>query len=334
MLSTIYAAIPTTKISAVDAAIGQTIKEPITTVKLLAGGLSEAAVFCISTARAAYMLKIMPGSDANLLKYKLVAEAGIAPKCFYTDDANGILITEYVQNRPANSVFSAEQTVTALSRHISMLHKIVPPLNDKKADLTMIFDQTVNWFNEQEFLTGATKAQFLSGYARIREIYPWNDEATVLSHNDLNPRNVLCDGERLWVVDWDASSVGDRYVDLSIASNFFTPSPALEQLFLNTYFDGAPTSVQLARFKIIKPLCRLVYAMKFLQLALLNQPAEVAFNRDPNEIDLPTIGSLLKSGALSLATNEGLRLYGKAMLNEGLRQINDDGLQEQLACLS
>lgn len=335
MRNTIYASIQASKIAAVDAAIDQTITEPIIEITLLSGGFSEASVFRIITATHAYILKVLPDAVSEnagiFLKYKLAAGAGVAPKLYYADESQGILLTESVKTQPVSTAFTTEEFIAALGSHIKTLHGVVLTIEDDKMDVRNIFDQTINWFAEHGFLTGALKDETFANYVRAIDTYPWNDtDATVFCHNDLNPRNVLCDGKQLWLIDWDASSMNDKYVDLAIAANFFAPTPELEKLLLQQYFNGIPTTEQSARFYTIKPLCQLVYTAKFLQMALQNKPANAIFNHDPYETDMSQIGMLLRNGTLSLDSYEGQRLYGKAMLNGSLRQLNSAHFIEQL----
>ncbi|RAJ81888.1 phosphotransferase family enzyme [Chitinophaga dinghuensis] len=336
MLSTIYEYIPVSKKIPLQTAIQQTITEPVTAVKLLTGGLSDATVFLITTESRDYLLKLIPDHvDKKGLteKYQLAVGAGVAPGSYYMDDAMGLYITDFVRNQPTHTVFSPTQTVTELSSRIRALHQAGLPADARKTDVTKIFDQTFSWYADNGFLTGTVKENTLLQYEHIKAVYPWNDSAAVFCHNDLNPRNVLCDGQRLWMVDWDTSGVSDRFVDLSIAAIFFAPIGELEASFLHAYFEGDPSAEQLARFKVLKQLCRLVYASKFLQLAMQQQPADTEYNLDPNETDLPTVGQQLRSGSLSMDTPQGLWLYGKAMLNEALTRINEDSFQEYLDCL-
>jgi aminoglycoside phosphotransferase (APT) family kinase protein len=52
--------------------------------------------------------------------------------------------------------------------------------------------------------------------ARIREIYVWDSEKSVSSHNDPLPNNILFDGERLWMIDWESAYRNDPLVDVAI----------------------------------------------------------------------------------------------------------------------
>jgi thiamine kinase-like enzyme len=58
-------------------------------------------------------------------------------------------------------------------------------------------------------------------YSRVAHVYPRHDESNwVSSHNDLKPENILFDGNRVWLVDWEAAFLNDRYVDLAVVANF------------------------------------------------------------------------------------------------------------------
>jgi thiamine kinase-like enzyme len=337
MLSTIYSSIPASIIPAVEAAINQTIVDVVTEVTLLSGGLSGALVFRICTADHSFLLKLLTptvfDNPDTFFKYKLAAGAGVAPKLYYADNLNGILITDLIKGQPHNAAFTAGQTIVELANLIKTLHDTDFPPNYESCDLQEVFDQSIAWFTDRSFFAANPEDYIYSKYKLIKEIYPWHYTDKVLTHNDLNPGNVLCDGKRLWLIDWDVSSINDRYIDLAIAANFFAHPPALENLLLDTYFGYAPTLHQLARFNVMKALCRFVYAEKFLQIALNAQPADDAYNRDINEVNLLQVGALLKSGDLSVNTCKGQWLYGKALLNEAIRQINDDVFMGYLSCL-
>jgi thiamine kinase-like enzyme len=42
----------------------------------------------------------------------------------------------------------------------------------------------------------------------------------------LKPENILFDGHRVWLLDWKAALVNDRYFDLAIAANFVVTNVA------------------------------------------------------------------------------------------------------------
>ena len=54
------------------------------------------------------------------------------------------------------------------------------------------------------------------------------------------------DGDRIWLVDWEAAFLNDRYADLAVVANLFVHSEEDEQVFLQEYL-GRPPAVADAR---------------------------------------------------------------------------------------
>ena len=69
---------------------------------------------------------------------------------------------------------------------------------------------------------------------------------TVLGHNDLLPGNILWDGSRFWLIDWEYGGFGNPLFDLGglASNNAFTPDE--ERALLEAY-DGRPADA--ARFR-------------------------------------------------------------------------------------
>ena len=60
----------------------------------------------------------------------------------------------------------------------------------------------------------------------------------VFGHNDLLPGNVLDDGTRLWLIDWEYAGFGTAMFDLANLSSNGEFAPADEKALLDAYFDG------------------------------------------------------------------------------------------------
>jgi thiamine kinase-like enzyme len=109
--------------------------------------------------------------------------------------------------------------------------------------------------------------EILTQYARVAAAYSSLDPDLAPSHNDLfKPDNIIFNGSRLWLVDWEASFQNDRYADLAVAANMLVANEAEEQVYLQAYFGAPPTSQQAARFYLMKQLAQMFYAMAFLSL--------------------------------------------------------------------
>lgn len=64
----------------------------------------------------------------------------------------------------------------------------------------------------------------------------------VLGHNDLLPANILDDGERLWLIDWEYGGFNSPLFDLGGLATNNGLSEARELAMLEQYFETDPTS--------------------------------------------------------------------------------------------
>jgi len=97
------------------------------------------------------------------------------------------------------------------------------------------------------------------GLARIFNALSWDTSALVSCHNDPNPRNILFDGERLWLIDWELAFRNDPLVDLAILTTELLEAPELEDVLLEAAFGRMPSGRLRARLGVIRLLTRLYY---------------------------------------------------------------------------
>jgi thiamine kinase-like enzyme len=71
-------------------------------------------------------------------------------------------------------------------------------------------------------------------------------------HSDLKAENILFDGQRVWLVDWQAAFVNDRYFDLAVSANFVVTNDAGERTYFEQYFGQRPDEYQRARFFLMR----------------------------------------------------------------------------------
>lgn len=83
----------------------------------------------------------------------------------------------------------------------------------------------------------------------------------VFGHNDLLPANILDDGARLWLIDWDYAGFGSALFDLGglAANNRLTP--VQEAWMLEAYFDRPATPDLNRRYRAMKAAAALREAL-------------------------------------------------------------------------
>src|SRR4051794_33546245 len=244
-------------------AFGTTTFEDVSRVY---GGQTSSLVFRIVVSRVPYLLKVITRNESPARHYtnmKAAAAAGLAPRVWYTDTAHKISITDFVNAAP----LSISEALVKLPALLRTLHSL-PPFERAPFNTTATFllnkgpalDEWLKKFQAANTLAKAEAEQFFALYAEIAAAYPNDDTETVSSHNDLyKPDNILFDGRRVWLVDWEASFLNDRYADLAVVANQLVTKDEEEVAYLQAYFGTAPDEYQLARFHIMQQLTHLFY---------------------------------------------------------------------------
>lgn len=324
--------IPESRLSAVEAALLQTFKsDSIDKIALLSGGLSGSAVYKITMGDCAYVLKLDAPSEHNRPALVQASEAGVAARLHYQEASSGITITDFIESLPIRTSLTPEKLVSELAKTIRSIHAL--DCHIPGPDLRQTIAGMINGFQQTKILTGPVIEECFTHYEVIKKKYPWDDPDKVFSHNDINPGNLLCNGERLWVIDWGNAYVNDKYVDLATAANFFVQTEEQEQRFLHIYFNGVVDGYKSARFYIMRQISRIIYSMLLVQVAVRNQPAGHLLDPEMDGNTLKAFGELMAAGKLSMATCEGQLMYGKAQMNEAVRQMRTPRFAEALGQL-
>jgi hypothetical protein len=312
--------------TALQQAFGTTI---VTDINLLTGGLSGSSVYKIEVEEQTYVLKLdTPASPVSpaLLPASL---AGIAPTVYYQDVETGITISALIDAKPLRAVMPPEKLVPELARVIKIIHDI--PYHAEGPALQDTVQGLVSNFRASKVLAGPVFDECYTYWEQIKTHYPWQETRKVLSHNDLNPSNILCDGEKIWVIDWDTAYLNDEFVDLAAAANFFVHTPEQETAFLNMYFDGAVTDQHKAQLFVMRQVSRIIYATLMLGLA---GKARDTHDQSMEGFTLRDVGAQLGAGLLSLATYEGQLAYGKAMINDAVAQMRSPRFATSIQVIS
>jgi len=228
------------------------------------GGLSSARVLRIVVRGVPYLLRLMMSTDPRndpsrqFSCMKRAADIGLAPRILYANADDRILVTDFIEAKPF-----PRDSGRMLASAIRQLHSL-PDFPRRWNHLDFV-DQCIQRFRAANILPDDQTADVLRRYAELAAVYP-RDADLVASHNDLKPENVLFDGARLWLVDWEAANLNDRYFDLAVVANFFVRDEPSEEVFLTTYFGETPSAYRQARFYLMRQIMHMAYATMFMVL--------------------------------------------------------------------
>jgi thiamine kinase-like enzyme len=90
----------------------------------------------------------------------------------------------------------------------------------------------------------------------INEIIESWQRPIVVSHNDLNPRNVFFINNNIIIIDWEISGMNDAFYDLASYSMLSCLSEEDDYYLLTHYLNRAPLLEDIQHFKDVKLLAR------------------------------------------------------------------------------
>lgn len=239
--------------------------EPISVLS----GASEAFVYKININKIPYVIKL---DNINDKKFDLVrcyallenvSKQGIAPPVYFTDAAHGVVLMKYIDAKPR-----PQGTVESIKQFAGFIRKLhdgpsFSPWRSIYQILDYLYQQLTPDYQQSGFIQNCIQQALelksvLSDPADIRPC-----------HGDLNPYNVLFDGNKFYLVDWATASPQSFYFDLACCANFFYfYSDELCQKFLTEYFNRLPSCDENRKFLLMRKFTNVYYGIMFIFMSL------------------------------------------------------------------
>lgn len=230
------------------------------------GGASGALTYRVDTSRAAHLVRIETARDyfrnpeRSYACMLAAAKVGVAPAVHHADVKTGVAVMDFIETRSLDTFpGGVEGLVAACGRLIATLQTAepFPPALD---DFGALVARMLDVVDEAGILRAGALDAHRAALEEMRRVYPWQESPQVSSHNDVNPLNVLFDGDRLWLVDWELSFLNDPFADIAIIANNWAETPASEELLLAAWLSREPTARDRARLTVMCQFSRLFYA--------------------------------------------------------------------------
>jgi aminoglycoside phosphotransferase (APT) family kinase protein len=289
---------------------------PIGAITPMTGGATSASVCRAEVDGRRFVLRIEgePSPLRNPYQYgamRIAAEAGIAPKIHYLDEAARIAVIDFIEQKPLKTYPGGPRALAqALGELLS------------RVQATPVFPQFVNYPDIVGRLfahvrrTGLFAAGLLDPHVerleRLREAYDSGLTRLVSSHNDPVPNNILFDGERLWLIDWESAYRNDPLVDVAIVLDSLARSPELEDTLLQAWLGRAADETVRARLALVRALTRLYYAGVLLSASALAPRAA-----PDADLAAPTVAEFeqaIREGRVRPGTLQTKHILGKMFL--------------------
>lgn len=288
----------------------------IRTIAPVTGGVSGALAFRIEIGNRRYLLRIEgPASPLRnphqYLSMRIAAEAGIAPMIRAIDEAARIVVMDFIDQQPLETYpGSADGLARALGTMLACV-QATPPFPRFVEYPDIVTRLWAHVCRTGLFARGVLDIH-TDRLARIRESDVWDSAKSVSSHNDPLPRNILFDGKRLWMIDWESAYRNDPLVDVAIMLDSFAPTSELEAVLLQAWLGGTPDEILLERLTRVRALTRLYYAG-----VLLSASAAASWTMADTNLTAPSVAEFrqaIRHGRLRPGTPETKHVLGKMYL--------------------
>lgn len=222
------------------------------TIAPLSGGLSNAN-YLVTDAKGKHVMRFgvdypfhHVSREREVMVSRAAHAAGFSPAVEYA--ADGAMVTAFIEARTlsAEDVRKRPEAVGQLLRrfHAEMPFRIsgIPVIfwvfHTIRDYIRILRDQPSA--HHQQFDAFAAQAQQLE---RAQIAMP-----IVFGHHDLLPANLLDDGQRLWLIDFEYAGFGTAMFDLAGVASHAGMTAGEQQAFLCTYFGHKPDAAFMQSF--------------------------------------------------------------------------------------
>ncbi len=231
----------------------------------LHGGLSNVS-FRVTDDAGVYVARV--GEDFPFHHVSRVAEAkasqwayeaGLSPKVIYAEA--GVLVCDFIAGR----TFEAADIRWHLADVAAMVKRGHHEMRSRARGPARFF-----WpFHVIRDYADALRAERHDVAPALARLLQLNNELEaaqppsriVFGHHDLLPGNIIGDGKRLWLIDWEYAAFGAPLFDLANLAGNASFSAQEERRLLHIYFEAEPKRDLLAGFAAMKAASHLREAL-------------------------------------------------------------------------
>jgi thiamine kinase-like enzyme len=208
----------------------------------------------LSTSNQTYLIREFKNNDINRsLEFKIQKSTyhkNIAPQPFFLNQDNSFMVTDFIDGIHKIKLTNIE--LIKLVQKVKKLHLIKIKMKEHNLKKDFIFYiQTLKDKDSKLLIKQSLKELF-----KLKRF----KKELVLTHHDLNPKNIIFTKNSIKIIDWEYAGVNDLFFDLASLCYEFNLSRKEEQLLLKVYFKKVNKKDihKLNSYKIIyKNLCLL-----------------------------------------------------------------------------
>ena len=182
--------------------------------------------------------------DREVMSARAAHAAGFAPEVVHAEP--GLMISRFVEGKVLD-VDDVRADIPRIAHFLRRFHETMAPQLSGAAFMFWVFHVNRDYVRQLRE-TGAASEADLAHWLRINDELEAAQQPLpiVVGHHDLLPANLIDDGSRLWLIDYEYAGLGTAMFDLANLSSNSGFSEAQSDTLLSAYF-GLPPSIDLRR---------------------------------------------------------------------------------------
>jgi len=289
----------------------------VSAVELITLGSSGAAVYAVSCSRGELVLRVHRATDEPARWHQqlrislLAAESGVAPAIVHVDDEARAIVSERIAARIGAALGDPTKRGAAISSVIGQLRAL------HRLDATQLEERDPLAYARRQYVVQRRRPGFPTWASQLDEVFDAiesvliRDPRRVVSHNDMNPGNIMWDGKCAWLIDWEVAGLTHPFFDLAVLAMYIQlPEPAAQQL-LALQEQRTLDASEHATFAAFRQLAALMFGClitsKMPVLAVLPEPPKT----------LTEVYGAFRTGDLDLQSPRGQAAIATALLRLG-----------------
>ena len=181
---------------------------------------------------------------------RAAAQAGLSPKVSWTEA--DVLVLDFIEGRTFTEV-DMRGHVEAIAGLLAKTHRDVAAHLRGPANAFWVF-HIIRDYAAALAESGRHPQAETQGWAELASRLEARQMALpiVFGHHDLLPGNILDDGARLWLIDWEYAGFGTGLFDLANVAANGSYGDKEEELLLTAYFGKPPSGALMESFDAMK----------------------------------------------------------------------------------
>ncbi len=139
----------------------------------------------------------------------------IAPKLIANNLKKGYLITEYFEGELwTQDDLNNPEKLMQLAMHLKPLHAI--PFESKRTELVFRLVEYIHYFSKMD---ASLKSAINATVSELNKLGFWKKQSQLL-HFDLNPLNIISEGEHIRIIDWEYAGAGHPVIEWCVIQSY------------------------------------------------------------------------------------------------------------------